>query len=100
VVESRPRDRGSVILYLKPAGKHAGAVAEFPVLPLLDDLARGERQFVFAGWAALQKSLTAVYRLDRHADIYADPDSGEISKITLSGVDTPDHARLFCQIQP
>lgn len=99
-VEGRAWDRGSVILFLKPAAKHAGVAAAFSVLPLLDDLARGEAQLAFSRWAAIQKrSLTAVYRLDRHVDIYLDRDSREISEIRFSRADTPDHAQIFCQIQ-
>jgi hypothetical protein len=73
-----------------------GQPANVPVESLIRDLFSEDSQLTFVRWATLQGQHVAVFNnsrtepgIERQADVYADADSGTISRIVLRGFSTP-----------
>jgi hypothetical protein len=85
------------------SGPHGGAASSIDAAGLLQDVfaVSSGTQFEFDHWGSLQGKRQSVYRYSyqingtTHAGlIYADENTGVISRIVFRGVDTPAH--LFC----
>ena len=73
-----------------------GLPATVPIESFLRDLLSEDSQFTFVRWAILQGRRMAVFRnsqtepgIERQAEVYADADTGTISRIVLRGWRTP-----------
>jgi hypothetical protein len=105
-VQASPQLRSTVEVNLGPPRPVRGGIAtSFAVEPLMRELLTPGVQFS-TGWALVDRKRVAVYRYRRQSDggaqwasIYADRESGAISKIIFEGFNRPEHAPIFCQTE-
>jgi hypothetical protein len=84
-----------------------GLGASASVDGLIRDLFSSSNQFTFDRWAVLLGRRVAVYRYgqqsdrgDRQAEVYAEAETGVISRIVFRGFDTPAHfAGYYCWVE-
>ncbi len=97
-----------VIADLEPSERDAPSTAvNFSVAPLIRDLFSEKAKFTFVRWAKVRRKSMAVYHYKkksrggvREADIYADEESGMVSRILFQDVETPDDMPLACRTAP
>jgi hypothetical protein len=105
-VQASPQLRSTVEVNLgSPRPVRGGIATSFAVEPPIRELLTPGVQFS-TGWALVDRKRAAVYRYVRQsgggaqrASIYADRESGAISRIIFEGFNRPEHAPIFCQTE-